>query len=84
MKESIVVNRWKAEARAEAKAEAKAEAQMEERIECVLAILGARGTVPDDLANAIRSCTDVPKLRQWLSAAIHTESFDAFRAAAGM
>lgn len=73
MRESLVVNRWKAEAKAEGQAEA------------ILAVLAEKfGAVPGELANAIGACTDLATLRQWVSAAVRADTLAAFRAAAGV
>lgn len=77
MRESAVVNEWKAEARAEALAEANSAA--------VLAILEAKfGSVPEALAGAVRATADLAKLRQWITLAARADALDAFRAAAGV
>lgn len=73
VRESQVVNGWKAEAR------------VEERAEVVLVVLGEKfGTVPEDLAGAIRATADLDKLRQWVGVAVRADTLAAFRAAAGV
>lgn len=89
VRESVVVNRWKAEAQAEGRAEGQAQGRAEGRAEgqvvALIAMLEEKfGAVPEDLANAIRACTDTAKLRQWIGAAVHAETLAAFRTAAGI
>jgi hypothetical protein len=89
VKESIVVNRWRAEAKAEGLAEGqargRAEGQLAERVASLLDTLTDKfGAAPEDLVNAIRACTDLAKLRQWASVAIRADTLGAFRAAAGV
>ncbi|AWM35750.1 hypothetical protein GobsT_65570 [Gemmata obscuriglobus] len=81
VRESAVVNGWKAEARAEA----RAETQVEERAAAVLAVLEAKfGTVPADLAGAVRATADLARLQQWIALAARADTRDGFRAAAGV
>lgn len=71
VRESQVVNAWKAEARAEQRATA------------VIAVLEAKfGSVPEDLAAAVRGTADLDKLRQWVALAARADALAAFRAAA--
>lgn len=77
VRESAVVNEW----RAEGKAEGKAEARMDSIIEALEVKFVA---VPGDLVAAVRGCTDLARLREWLGAALRAESLAAFRAAAGV
>ncbi|VTR92973.1 Uncharacterized protein OS=Lachnospiraceae bacterium A4 GN=C804_02285 PE=4 SV=1 [Gemmata massiliana] len=76
VRESMVVNGWKAEGRAEGRTEGRAEA--------LLAVLEEKfGSVPQDLVDTVRATTDADKLRQWVGAAVRAETLEAFRAAIG-
>ena len=73
MRESMVVNEWKAEAR------------VEERAESLLLVLGTKfGAVPEELAAAVRATADLDKLREWVGVAVRADTLAAFRAAAGV
>ena len=77
VRESQVVNAWKAEAREEGRTEGRTEA--------VLVMLEEKfGTVPEDLAAAVRATADLDKLRQWVGVAGRADTLAAFRAAAGV
>ena len=81
MKRSTVVEEWRAEARAEG--EAKGEAKG--RIASVIELLEARfGAVPADLADKIKSTTDVDTLRAWNLLAAKADSLSAFRTQSGL
>jgi hypothetical protein len=89
MKESSVVNEWLAEGRAEGRvlgrAEGLAEGRAEGRAEAILAVLEQRcGSVPGELAAAIRASTDLTNLQTWLGMALRAESLDTFRTNTGL
>jgi hypothetical protein len=85
VRESVVVNRWLAEGRAEGEARGRAEGAALGQGLALIAMLEERfGPLPEDLAGAIRACTDAAKLRQWIGAAVRADALDAFRAAAGV
>jgi hypothetical protein len=81
MRESVVVNNWRAEGRGEGRVEGRVEG----RAETLLELLQEKfGEVPESTASAIRSCTEIPKLRQWMSFAVHCATLQAFRDQAGI
>jgi hypothetical protein len=75
MRESSVINEWKAEARVEGLLQGQRKA--------LLSVLQARFSmgVPNDLAAAIQRCNDSEELNRWLKIAAVAPSLDAFRAA---
>jgi hypothetical protein len=77
VKESAVVNEWKAEARAEGKAEGKAEAVcdlLEERF----------GALPEEVRAKIRANRAGEVLRRWLLLAARADTLEQFRQEAGI
>ncbi len=84
MRESPVVQEWKAEARREGLQEGKREGKLEGRREgmrdTLLRILQKRfGAIPVDLTTAIRAGTDITQLEAWTDAALTAASLDDFR-----
>ncbi len=73
VRESVVVNRWKAEARVEGQSSILL-TMLEEKF----------GSLPVDLSTAIRACADATRLQQWAGTAIRADTLDAFRGAAGI
>lgn len=83
--ESQVVNGWIALGEERGRTQGKAEGKAEGQADALVALLEEQfGAVPDDLAAAVRACTDLVRLRQWLGAAVRAESVAAFRVAAGV
>jgi hypothetical protein len=81
MRESVVLTRFINEGRTEGRAEGR----LEERASAIITVLEQRfGAVPEEAANAIRACSDLAKLQEWLTASVHAESLDAFRATTGV
>jgi predicted transposase YdaD len=97
MTESMQVREWQQEAlargeaigeakgRAEGEAKGRAEGEAKGRAAAVIKVLEARfSSVPQDLADAIRSTTDLDALDRWLPLAALADSLDTFRQAAGL
>jgi hypothetical protein len=83
MRESMIVNEWKAEARAEGLAEGRAEGRTEGQRSALLLVLGQRfhTPVPRDLVAAVEAQSDSAVLTRWLTTALAADSLDAFRTA---
>ena len=64
----------------------RAEGRVEDRQESLLELLIPRsqGSIPTELAGAIRACTDLAKLRSWFTIAVATTTLEQFREQAGL
>jgi len=64
----------------------RAEGRVEDRQESLLELLNPRsqGSIPTELAGAIRACTDFAKLRSWFTIAVATTTLEQFREQAGL
>jgi hypothetical protein len=95
MRESTLVNEWKAEwmaegraegeakGRAEGEAEGEAKGRAEGERSALLLVLGQKfhTPVPRDLAEAVAAQSDSAVLTRWLTIAIDADSLEAFRSA---
>jgi hypothetical protein len=83
MRESTLVNEWKAEWLAEGRAEGEAKGRAKGERTALLLVLEQKFStpVPPDLVAAIEAQSDSVLLTHWLTAAIKAESLDAFRTA---
>jgi len=68
------------------RAEGRVEGRVEDRQESLLELLTPRsqGSIPTELAGAIRACTDFAKLRSWFTIAVATTTLEQFREQVGL
>jgi hypothetical protein len=70
---------------AELLAGAKAEARAEAKVETLLRVLQKRyRELPEDVAAAVRACSDSGQLERWLDVALEAETLAQFRQQAGL
>ncbi|MCM1563522.1 MAG: hypothetical protein NC079_07915, partial [Clostridium sp.] len=69
---------WKAEGEVKGRTEGRMEGRMEGKIEAILDFLGELGEIPRELAERIKSQTDLETLSLWCKAAARAQSLQQF------